>query len=160
MLKLSIIFLPYGLSSLIIYILYLYLKIFDFQIIGTKQLLVRPDGSFAKDRTVSGSSDVSVTVGASSPPLASQHADAINNNSITVSNSNTMGKSVYNNPNTTLIHIKNNNTITNGSSSSTVAAGSLTATANTTSIPETIELPVAVAHSQGKPLQEAIDEVS
>ncbi|XP_011179541.2 RNA-binding protein fusilli isoform X1 [Zeugodacus cucurbitae] len=142
----------------IILLVYIILEANSGKIIGTKQLLVRPDGSFAKDRTVSGSSDVSITLGAASPPLASQHADAINNNNTSVSNSNTLGKSVHNNLSTTVNCNNNNNTITNGSSSGGVAAGSITATASTTSIPETIELPVAVAHSQGKPLQEALDE--
>lgn len=122
--------------------------------------MVRPDGSFAKDRTVSGSSDVAVMVGISSPPLASQNADAINNNNTSISNSNTLLKNVYNNPSTTVIHSNNTNTITTESSSGIEAADSITTTVNTTSVPDTIELPVAVAHSQGKPLQEAIDEVS
>ncbi|XP_049307189.1 RNA-binding protein fusilli isoform X1 [Bactrocera dorsalis] len=142
----------------IILLVYIILEASSGKIIGTKQLLVRPDGSFAKDRTVSGSSDASVVVRASSPALASQQADAINNNNTSVSNSNTLLKSVYNNPSTTVTHSNNNNTITNGSSSSIVPADSITTTVNTASFSETIELPLAVAHSQGKPLQEAIDE--
>ncbi|XP_036225030.1 RNA-binding protein fusilli isoform X2 [Bactrocera oleae] len=142
----------------IILLVYIILEASSGKIIGTKQLLVRPDGSFAKDRTVSGSSDVAVMVGISSPPLASQNADAINNNNTSISNSNTLLKNVYNNPSTTVIHSNNTNTITTESSSGIEAADSITTTVNTTSVPDTIELPVAVAHSQGKPLQEAIDE--
>ncbi|XP_039957392.1 RNA-binding protein fusilli isoform X2 [Bactrocera tryoni] len=142
----------------IILLVYIILEASSGKIIGTKQLLVRPDGSFANDRTVSGSSDASVVVRASSPALASQQADVINNNNTSVSNSNTLLKSAYNNPSTTVIHSSNNNSITNGCSSSIVPADSITTTVNTASFSETIELPLAVAHSQGKPLQEAIDE--
>ncbi|XP_004520961.1 RNA-binding protein fusilli [Ceratitis capitata] len=148
----------------IILLVYVILEANSGKIIGTKQLLVRPDGSFTKDRTVSGSSDASVAAGASSPPLSLQHADAINNNNSSVSNSNAIGKAAFNNSNATTALLSNTNhsAITNGSTttSTTLAASTIIATSNVsvTTIPETIELPLGIAQSAGKPLQEAIDE--
>ncbi|XP_054740728.1 RNA-binding protein fusilli isoform X1 [Anastrepha obliqua] len=145
----------------IILLVYVILEAKSGKIIGTKQLLVRPDGSFTKDRTVSGSSEASLVAGASSPPLASQHADVINNNT-SISNTNTIGKNAYNSPNTTLLITNNSTAITNGSTTAgtNLAAVSITASSTATATPtlEAIELPIAVAHATGKPLQEAIDE--
>ncbi|XP_017077893.1 RNA-binding protein fusilli isoform X2 [Drosophila eugracilis] len=56
----------------IILLVFVLLEATTGQIVGTKQILVRPDGYFIKDRTISGSSDNSSVANntASSPPLA------------------------------------------------------------------------------------------
>ncbi|XP_033155981.1 RNA-binding protein fusilli isoform X2 [Drosophila mauritiana] len=56
----------------IILLVFVLLEVSTGQIVGTKQILVRPDGYFIKDRTISGSSDNSSVTNntASSPPLA------------------------------------------------------------------------------------------
>ncbi|XP_016996608.2 RNA-binding protein fusilli isoform X4 [Drosophila takahashii] len=56
----------------IILLVFVLLEVTTGQIVGTKQILVRPDGYFIKDRTISGSSDNSSVTNntASSPPLA------------------------------------------------------------------------------------------
>lgn len=61
-----------------------------FQIVGTKQILVRPDGYFIKDRTISSSSDNSSVTNntASSPPLAI--GDANNGSGSTSGNGNSL----------------------------------------------------------------------
>ncbi|XP_067628955.1 RNA-binding protein fusilli-like [Eurosta solidaginis] len=147
----------------IILLVYVILEANSGTIIGTKQILVRPESGFTKDRTVSGSSDVSlVRAGASSPPLASQHADVINNNNTSISNSNTIGKSVHNGVNTTLLLNSNNNVMTNGPTTASTALMitpvATSAVVSSTLITEPIELPIAVAQTTGKPLQEAIEE--
>ncbi|XP_070135336.1 RNA-binding protein fusilli isoform X2 [Drosophila bipectinata] len=65
----------------IILMVFVLLEVTSGQIVGTKQILVRPDGYFIKDRTISSSSDTSSTTNntASSPPLAI--GDATNNGS-------------------------------------------------------------------------------
>ncbi|KRK00286.1 RNA-binding protein fusilli isoform X1 [Drosophila yakuba] len=56
----------------IILLVFVLLEVSTGQIVGTKQILVRPDGYFIKDRTISSSSDNSSVTNntASSPPLA------------------------------------------------------------------------------------------
>ncbi|XP_017040588.1 RNA-binding protein fusilli isoform X4 [Drosophila ficusphila] len=56
----------------IILLVFVLLEVSTGQIVGTKQILVRPDGYFIKDRTISSSSDNSSATNntASSPPLA------------------------------------------------------------------------------------------
>ncbi|XP_016985347.1 RNA-binding protein fusilli isoform X2 [Drosophila rhopaloa] len=56
----------------IILLVFVLLEVTTGQIVGTKQILVRPDGYFIKDRTISSSSDNSSVTNntASSPPLA------------------------------------------------------------------------------------------
>lgn len=62
------------------------------QIVGTKQILVRPDGYFIKDRTISSSSDTSSTTNhtASSPPLAIGDAVSATNNGTGSGNCNSL----------------------------------------------------------------------
>ncbi|XP_036330135.1 RNA-binding protein fusilli-like [Rhagoletis pomonella] len=139
----------------IILLVYVVLEASSGKIIGTKQLLVRPEGGFAKDITVSGSSAAPLVDGASSPPLASQHADVINNNNTNICNSNTIGKSIYNNPNSTLL-INNNSTISDGSTLNSTNLKAAPGIVTPTLLSE--ELPIAVVQSTGKPLKEAIDE--
>ncbi|XP_059224836.1 RNA-binding protein fusilli isoform X1 [Stomoxys calcitrans] len=172
----------------IILLVYVILEAATGQIIGTKQILVRPDGTFVKDRTTSTSSDASHT--ASSPPLAiTSFQDSGNNSSCSSSNllnstSNSINSSlnITNNsstptsPNTSIsnctISSSNNNintstnnnsnnaaTITNNNNNNTIINNN-----NITNGPNSVtndfieQLPIAVAQAAGKPLQEAIDE--
>ncbi|XP_017033383.1 RNA-binding protein fusilli isoform X4 [Drosophila kikkawai] len=66
----------------IILLVFVLLEVTTGQIVGTKQILVRPDGYFIKDRTISGSSDNSSATNntASSPPLAIGDSSAVSNN--------------------------------------------------------------------------------
>ncbi|KAH8320397.1 hypothetical protein KR067_002087 [Drosophila pandora] len=66
----------------IILLVFVLLEVTSGQIVGTKQILVRPDGYFIKDRTISSSSDTSSTTNhtASSPPLAIGDAASASNN--------------------------------------------------------------------------------
>ncbi|TMW53652.1 hypothetical protein DOY81_001289, partial [Sarcophaga bullata] len=160
----------------IILLVYVILEATTGQIIGTKQILVRPDGTFIKDRTTSTSSDASNT--ASSPPLAiTSYADSVNNiscsnnnlnstnnsiNSLNITNNCTMPTSpttsnsisIHNsNTSTPLANnasMNNNNTIVNNNN---ITNGPTLLTPV-----ENIELPIAVAQAAGKPLQEAIEE--
>ncbi|XP_020801215.1 RNA-binding protein fusilli isoform X4 [Drosophila serrata] len=66
----------------IILLVFVLLEVTTGQIVGTKQILVRPDGYFIKDRTISGSSDNSSATNntASSPPLAIGDSSGVSNN--------------------------------------------------------------------------------
>ncbi|KAH8253918.1 hypothetical protein KR032_007608 [Drosophila birchii] len=66
----------------IILLVFVLLEVTTGQIVGTKQILVRPDGYFIKDRTISGSSDNSNATNntASSPPLAIGDSSGASNN--------------------------------------------------------------------------------
>ncbi|KAH8401572.1 hypothetical protein KR009_006685 [Drosophila setifemur] len=67
----------------IILLVFVLLEVTSGQIVGTKQILVRPDGYFIKDRTTSSSSDNSSATNntASSPPLAIGDGSNANNGS-------------------------------------------------------------------------------
>ncbi|XP_034479398.1 RNA-binding protein fusilli isoform X2 [Drosophila innubila] len=130
----------------IILLVYVLLEVTTGQIIGTKQILVRPDGYFIKDRTISSSSDNSNVTNntACSPPLAIGYVGDNSSNSNNNSNNNTIN-------NTT-------NSITNvaisGNSSSPSNGISLTTLENSNEL----ILPIAEAQAAGKPLTEAIEE--
>ncbi|KAI8122457.1 RNA-binding protein fusilli [Lucilia cuprina] len=167
----------------IILLVYVILEAATGQIIGTKQILVRPEGTFIKDRTTSTSSDASNT--ASSPPLAITYADSVNNSSCSSSNNlNSTNNSINslnitNNSSTptspTTINNNNNNNNINASNTSIPSTPTSATTINNnntivnnnniitngpTSLAsvDIIELPIAVAQAAGKPLQEAIEE--
>nr|NP_524691.1 fusilli, isoform D [Drosophila melanogaster]NP_725481.1 fusilli, isoform E [Drosophila melanogaster]NP_725482.1 fusilli, isoform F [Drosophila melanogaster]Q9BJZ5.1 RecName: Full=RNA-binding protein fusilli [Drosophila melanogaster]AAK15280.1 fusilli [Drosophila melanogaster]AAM70981.1 fusilli, isoform D [Drosophila melanogaster]AAM70982.1 fusilli, isoform E [Drosophila melanogaster]AAM70983.1 fusilli, isoform F [Drosophila melanogaster] len=74
----------------IILLVFVLLEVSTGQIVGTKQILVRPDGYFIKDRTISSSSDNSSVTNntASSPPLAI--GDANNGSGSTSGNGNSL----------------------------------------------------------------------
>ncbi|XP_046810855.1 RNA-binding protein fusilli isoform X2 [Lucilia cuprina] len=167
----------------IILLVYVILEAATGQIIGTKQILVRPEGTFVKDRTTSTSSDASNT--ASSPPLAITYVDSVNNSSCSSSNNlNSTNNSINslnitNNSSTptspTTINNSNNNNNINASNTSIPSTPTSATTINNnntivnnnniitngpTSLAsvDIIELPIAVAQAAGKPLQEAIEE--
>ncbi|XP_037954877.1 RNA-binding protein fusilli isoform X2 [Teleopsis dalmanni] len=137
----------------IILLVYVILDAATSQIIGTKQILVRPDGSFVKDRTVSTSSDASNN--ASSPPLAITYTD-VNSNKNSTNNNNLNGNitnsNTYNSQNSTNGSVNNNNNNININNNNTISTnGPIIST-------DEIELPIAVAQAAGKPLNEAIEE--
>ncbi|XP_037805262.1 RNA-binding protein fusilli isoform X2 [Lucilia sericata] len=166
----------------IILLVYVILEAATGQIIGTKQILVRPEGTFVKDRTTSTSSDASNT--ASSPPLAITYADSVNNSSCSSSNNlNSTNNSINslnitNNSSTptspTTTNNNNNNNINASNTSIPSTPTSATTINNNNTIVnnnniitngptslapvDIIELPIAVAQAAGKPLQEAIEE--
>ncbi|XP_065369966.1 RNA-binding protein fusilli isoform X3 [Calliphora vicina] len=163
----------------IILLVYVILEAATGQVIGTKQILVRPEGTFIKDRTTSTSSDASNT--ASSPPLAITYADSVNNSSCSSNNLNSTNNSINSlnitnnsstptSPTTTQSNISNNiNATTNIPSTPTSATtinnnNTIVNNNNITNGPSSlapvdiIELPIAVAQAAGKPLQEAIEE--
>ncbi|XP_017147241.1 RNA-binding protein fusilli isoform X4 [Drosophila miranda] len=118
----------------IILLVFVLLEVATGQIIGTKQILVRPDGYFIKDRTTSTSSDTSNVTSsntACSPPLAGIGIGAIDGN-----------------------------VNANSSASSSIGSG----TGNGSSANGVLEnsseliLPIAEAQAAGKPLNEAIEE--
>lgn len=146
---------------------------------------MRPDGTFVKDRTTSTSSDASHT--ASSPPLAitnsfqdsgnnstcssSNHLNSTNNSLNSSSSLNiTNNSSTPTSPNTSISNCttssnNNNTSITNNAT--TINNNTIINNNNITNGPASTlandimeQLPIAVAQAAGKPLQEAIEEVS
>ncbi|KAM7341483.1 epithelial splicing regulatory protein fusilli [Cochliomyia hominivorax] len=154
----------------IILLVYVILEAATGQIIGTKQILVRPDGTFVKDRTTSTSSDASNN--ASSPPLAITYPDSVNNSSCSSNNLNSTNNSINslnitNNSSTPTSPTINSNNNTSLSATSTTTINNNNTIVNNNNITngpttlapiDNIELPIAVAQAAGKPLQEAIEE--
>ncbi|KAL7735359.1 hypothetical protein ACLKA6_003212 [Drosophila palustris] len=132
----------------IILLVYVLLEVTTGQIIGTKQILVRPDGYFIKDRTISSSSDTSNVTNntACSPPLAIGY---VGDNSSNCNNNNNNNTTINNTTNSIT-----NAAISGNSSSSSNGITSLTTLENSSEL----ILPIAEAQAAGKPLTEAIEE--
>ncbi|XP_015040855.2 RNA-binding protein fusilli isoform X4 [Drosophila pseudoobscura] len=119
----------------IILLVFVLLEVATGQIIGTKQILVRPDGYFIKDRTTSTSSDPSNVTSsntACSPPLAGIGIGAIDGN-----------------------------VNANSSASSSIGSGTGNGSSSANGVLENsseLILPIAEAQAAGKPLNEAIEE--
>uniref|UniRef100_A0A1I8NAZ1 RRM domain-containing protein n=2 Tax=Musca domestica TaxID=7370 RepID=A0A1I8NAZ1_MUSDO len=168
----------------IILLVYVILEAATGQIVGTKQILVRPDGTFVKDRTTSTSSDASHTA-ASSPPLANTSFQDSGNNSTCSGSSNhlnstsnsinssslniTNNSSTPTSPNTSIsnctttstpsINNNNNSSTATINNNNTIINNNITNGPTATLANDIIEqLPIAMAQAAGKPLQEAIEE--
>ncbi|XP_073848787.1 epithelial splicing regulatory protein fusilli isoform X2 [Musca autumnalis] len=92
----------------IILLVYVILEAATGQIIGTKQILVRPDGTFVKDRTTSTSSDASHTAGGASPPPLTNTSFQDSGNNSTCSGSSNHLNSTSNSINSSSLNITNN----------------------------------------------------
>ncbi|XP_037888194.1 RNA-binding protein fusilli isoform X3 [Glossina fuscipes] len=165
----------------IILLVYVILEATTGQIIGTKQILVRPDGCLFKDRTNSVSSETSNSAISPPPPpssstttssqpkssLAITYTDAINNVNKSVNGCTAIGdnENITNNcsnaPTATIITNTNANNVS--STALTPIINNNTIISNNNSITngpnsDYNELPIVIAQAAGKPLREAIDE--